>query len=84
MITDAQERVLRALRDSIDVNGISPSMRELSTAVGQRGPATVHFHLRHLEDAGLVTRRPDIPRSLRLTPEGLKLLANGKAEAVTG
>ena len=84
MITDAQERVLRALRDSIAANEISPSKRELSMAIGQRHPTTVHYHLRHLEELGLITQRPGIPRSLRLTPEGLKLLANGKAEAVTG
>lgn len=84
MMTDAQARVLRALRDSIDANEISPSVRELCAATGLRQPSSVWAHLHLLQAQGLVTMRDGIPRSVRPTAEGIKALANGKAEAVTG
>ena len=37
-------------------NGYPPSVREIADAVGLKSPSTVHFHLKGLEDAGVITR----------------------------
>ena len=37
-------------------NGYPPSVREIADAVGLKSPSTVHFHLKSLEEAGVITR----------------------------
>jgi repressor LexA len=50
----------------IEENGFSPSVREIGAAVGLRSTSTVHAHLNHLEEKGLIRRDSTKPRALEV------------------
>ena len=50
-------------------NGYSPSVREIAVAVGLKSPSTVHFHLKTLQEAGLISRDSGKTRSISAAEE---------------
>ena len=44
-----------------------PSVREIGEAVGLKSPSTVHFHLKHLEEAGVIEKGAGKGRAITLT-----------------
>ena len=52
-------------------HGYPPSVREIGEAVGLKSPSTVHFHLKGLEEKGLITKAEGKTRAITLsTPYG--------------
>lgn len=45
-------------------HGYPPSVREIGAAVGLKSPSTVHFHLKGLEAAGLITKAEGKTRAI--------------------
>ena len=45
-------------------HGYPPSVREIGAYVGLKSPSTVHFHLKRLESAGLITKAEGKTRSI--------------------
>ena len=45
-------------------HGYPPSVREIGAFVGLKSPSTVHFHLKGLETAGLITKAEGKTRSI--------------------
>ncbi|MGW2228264.1 LexA family protein [Streptomyces formicae] len=67
-ITDRQRAVLAAIRTHIAETGEAPTLREIGAAVGLSSPSSVHYQLRRLEQAGILTRaRLSRWRDYRLT-----------------
>ncbi|MFF8790786.1 LexA family protein [Streptomyces sp. NPDC015125] len=64
-MTDAQMRIVRALRELTDDAGYPPSIREIAGAVGLSA-STVAYHLRALEGHGIVTHAPHRSRSYQV------------------
>lgn len=62
-LTVRQERVLRAIRDSIDTRGYPPSMQEIGTAVGLPSTSSVAHHLDVLCRKGLLRTAPNQART---------------------
>ena len=62
-----QQRILDFIKSEIDLKGYPPSVREICAAVGLKSTSTVHAHLNHLEDQGLIRRDPTKPRALEVT-----------------
>lgn len=54
--TDMRDRVYETIIRMIDEQGYAPSVREIGEAVGLKSPSTVHFHLKKLEEAGLIEK----------------------------
>ena len=52
--TDKGEKILDFIRDFTAENGFAPSVREIGAAVGLRSTASVTYHLRQLQDKGLL------------------------------
>ena len=48
-------------------HGYPPSVREIGEAVGLKSPSTVHFHLKHLEEAGVIEKGAGKGRAITLT-----------------
>ena len=44
-------------------------MREIGEAVGLKSPSTVHFHLKHLEEAGVIAKGAGKGRAIALTEQ---------------
>lgn len=45
---------------------LSPSVREIGAAVGLKSPSTVHFHLKGLEEAGVIVKAEGKTRAISL------------------
>ena len=55
-LSPKQERIYQYILEFTEKNGYPPSVREIAEAVGLKSPSTVHFHLKSLEDSGVITR----------------------------
>lgn len=54
--TDMQSKIYETIVRMIREQGYAPSVREIGDAVGLKSPSTVHFHLKKLEEAGLIEK----------------------------
>ena len=52
--TRMTERIYEYLQEIIPTQGYAPSVREICAAVGLKSPSTVHFHLKRLQEQGLI------------------------------
>ncbi len=55
-LTKRQEEILTYIKKYIVKHGYPPATREIGAAVGLSSPATVHVHLKHLADMGLIRK----------------------------
>lgn len=69
-LTRRQREVLDVIRDFIDDRGYSPSLEEIGGALGLSSVATVHKHVTHLVEKGLVRRSWNQNRSIELVQDG--------------
>jgi repressor LexA len=65
-LTPRQQRILATLRDSIEMRGYPPSMREIGEAVGLTSTSSVAHQLKTLEKRGFIKRDPHRPRALEV------------------
>jgi repressor LexA len=68
-LTRRQREVLDVIREFIDANGYSPSLEEIGGSLGLSSVATVHKHVTHLVEKGLVRRVWNQNRSIDLVRE---------------
>lgn len=66
-LSKMQQRIYDYLADFIREQGYAPSVREIGEAVGLKSPSTVHFHLKHLEEAGYIEKGAGKGRAISLT-----------------
>lgn len=66
-LTKMQQRIYDYIAQSIQTQGYPPSVREIGEAVGLKSPSTVHFHLKHLEELGVIGKQAGKGRALTLT-----------------
>jgi len=77
-MTPRQRQVLDAIETFRDQYGLSPSIREIGTAIGVSSSSTTHSHVQSLIREGLLEEMlpPGHPgaanRNLRLTAAGMK------------
>ena len=53
-LTKMQQKIYDYIVQAIQDQGYPPSVREIGEAVGLKSPSTVHFHLKHLEELGVI------------------------------
>ena len=61
-----QQKILDFIKSEIEQKGYPPSVREICAAVGLRSTSSVHAHLNHLEEQGLIRRDSTKPRALEV------------------
>ena len=54
-LTPMQDKIYQHIRACIREQGYPPSVREIGAAMGLKSPSTVHFHLKRMEEAGVLT-----------------------------
>ena len=65
-LTTTQQKIFDYICSNLQ-SGISPSVREICAATGLKSTATVHAHLKTLEEKGLIIRNQGSNRSIRLS-----------------
>ena len=65
-LSPKQTRIYEFILSFTEPNGYPPSVREIADAVGLKSPSTVHFHLKSLEEAGVITRGAGKTRAITL------------------
>lgn len=65
-LTAMQQRIYDYIASFIRDQGYPPSVREIGEAVGLKSPSTVHFHIKHLEELGYLSKDGRKGRALTL------------------
>ena len=65
--TQMTEQIYEYLQTVIPQQGYAPSVREICEAVGLKSPSTVHFHLKRLQERGLIEKGDFKGRAIVLT-----------------
>ena len=66
-LSKMQQKIYEYIASCIRDQGYPPSVREIGEAVGLKSPSTVHFHLKHLEEAGVIEKGAGKGRAITLT-----------------
>ena len=67
--TQMTDLIYEYLRTVIPQQGYAPSVREICDAVGLKSPSTVHFHLKRLQERGLIEKGDFKGRAIVLTEQ---------------
>jgi len=65
-LSSMQKKIYEYIAACIREQGYPPSVREIGDAVGLKSPSTVHFHLKHLEEAGVIEKGAGKGRAITL------------------
>ncbi len=68
-LTPKQQEIYDFIVSFSDEHGYPPSVREIGQAVGLKSPSTVHFHIKGLENSGVITKAAGKTRAMTLTEE---------------
>ena len=71
--TQMTEQIYEYLQRVIPEQGYAPSVREICEAVGLKSPSTVHFHLKRLQEQGLIEKGDFKGRAIVLTARREKI-----------
>lgn len=65
-LTKKQQQIYDYICAFTDEHGYPPSVREIGAAVELKSPSTVHFHLKGLEEAGMIAKSAGKTRAISL------------------
>jgi repressor LexA len=67
-----QEGILQFIIKKVKESGYPPTIREIAKAVNLSSSATIHSHLKKLEELGYIKRDPSKPRAIELNSSLIK------------
>ena len=70
-LTLKQQQIYDYILSFTQAHGYPPSVREIGEHMGLKSPSTVHFHLKGLRAAGLITQAEGKTRAISVSGEGL-------------
>lgn len=76
-ISPKEEEILSFIARYCQETGYPPTVREIGKAVGLHSSCSVHYHLRKLEEKGLIRRKPAKPRAIELVSSGEEGVPSG-------
>jgi len=74
-LTKRQREIYEYLKDHIRNRGYAPSIVEIGKQFHLSSPATVHKHLAHLENKGLIRKQQNLSRAIEIIPESSNTLS---------
>ena len=66
-LSPKQQQIYDYILEFSQDHGYPPSVREIAQAVDLKSPSTVHFHLKGLREAGLITQAEGKTRAISIT-----------------
>ncbi|MBQ6438306.1 repressor LexA [bacterium] len=79
-----QKQIYDYLCQYIQKNDFAPTLKEIATAMGVNSVATIHEHLKALEDKNLIKRSKGKNRAIELTNRTMLRLTEGVDLPITG
>lgn len=79
-LTVMQQKIYDYIANAVRNQGYPPSVREIGEAVGLKSPSTVHFHIKHLEELGYISKSGRKGRALTLTERAAPAAAPAPAQ----
>ena len=70
-LTPKQQEIYDYILQFTQEKGYPPSVREIGEALGLKSPSTVHFHIKGLENAGVLTKTAGKTRTLTLNEDAV-------------
>ena len=74
-LTRKQQQIYDYILAFTSENGYPPSVREIAAAVGLKSPSTAHFHMKGLEEAGMIVKAEGKTRAISLPHAAFGLVA---------
>ena len=74
-LTRKQKEIYEFILAFTSEHGYPPSVREIGAAVGLKSPSTVHFHMKGLEEAGMIVKAEGKTRAISLPHAAFGLVA---------
>jgi repressor LexA len=71
-LTKRQREIYDFVREFLETHGYAPSLEEIAAHFGLSSVATVHEHLEHLQDKGVLRRDPNRSRAVEIIRPGLR------------
>jgi repressor LexA len=71
-LTKRQKEIYQYLKEHIQSMGYAPSIMEICAKFNLSSPATVHKHLSHIEEKGLIRREQNLSRAIELVEDTSK------------
>ena len=68
-LTKRQEEILNYIKEYIVNHGYPPTVREIGADLGVSSPATIHAHLKNLEEKGVILKKETKNRAIELLVE---------------
>ena len=65
-LSHMQQKIFEYISSCLKNQGYPPSVREIGDAVGLKSPSTVHFHLKRLEELGVIVKGSGKGRAITL------------------
>ena len=79
-LTNPQQQIYDFIVSFTESHAYPPSVREICQAVGLKSTATVHVHLKNLEQRGLIFRDPSKQRSIQVASNAVSNEGNSLAQ----
>lgn len=65
-LTTRQEHILQIIKQLVATNGYPPTVREIGEKANLHSPATIHFHLKKLEEKGYIRKGNSKNRTIEI------------------
>ena len=78
-LTAKQQQIYDYILSFTASHGYPPSVREIGAAVGLKSPSTVHFHMKGLEEAGVIVKAEGKTRAISLPGTSMGPVAEEEA-----
>ena len=65
-LSEKEKQIILFISSFFERNGFPPTVREIGKGVGLKSSCTVHYHLKKLEQKGVLRRRSCKPRAIEL------------------
>jgi len=63
-------RILEFIRNFVEEKGYAPTQGEIQKALGISSSSVVDYHLKALEEEGVITREPEVARGIQVSGIG--------------
>jgi repressor LexA len=73
LISERQKEILKFIINKVEKLGYPPTVREIAAAISLKSSATIHAHLKRLEDLGFIKRNPLKPRAIEINYHAIKV-----------